>query len=178
MVFCDLGAGQYTRDYFSEGRYAIFCNASESHNVPVINGAGQKAGRACAAGDCEIFDNGVMRLDMAGAYQEPNLKRLTRCFDFDSFWGSLKLADCFEFGNEALPVTERFVSLYAPRIEGKEVCIDTGESVTRLSCSENCRPLLREGRHVKSDGQSVSVFMIDFEFSPRNDTFTVIFTIE
>jgi hypothetical protein len=41
MAFCDLGAGEYTKDYFGDKRYTIFCTRSESHSVPVIDRRGQ-----------------------------------------------------------------------------------------------------------------------------------------
>ncbi|MFR6332585.1 MAG: hypothetical protein ACLUOI_29915 [Eisenbergiella sp.] len=44
MLLTDLGAGEYTRDYFSEKRYEILCNHSFGHSVPVIDGKGQKEG--------------------------------------------------------------------------------------------------------------------------------------
>ena len=44
MLLEDLGAGEYTADYFGEKRYHIFCNSSFSHNVPILCGMGQYAG--------------------------------------------------------------------------------------------------------------------------------------
>ena len=42
MLLTDLGAGEYTRDYFGEKRYDILCNHSFGHSVPVIDGKGRK----------------------------------------------------------------------------------------------------------------------------------------
>lgn len=44
MLLTDLGAGEYTKEYFHEGRYRILCNNSFGHSVPVIDGEGQKEG--------------------------------------------------------------------------------------------------------------------------------------
>lgn len=44
-VFLDLGVGTYTRETFGKGRYDIWTMQSNYHNLPVINGVGQKNGR-------------------------------------------------------------------------------------------------------------------------------------
>ena len=43
-MLTDLGAGEYTKEYFHDGRYRILCNNSFGHSVPVIDGEGQKEG--------------------------------------------------------------------------------------------------------------------------------------
>ncbi|MBQ8391184.1 MAG: heparinase II/III family protein, partial [Clostridia bacterium] len=51
-VFIDIGAPTYTRDVFSENRYNVFPINSTWHNVPIINGYGQKEG---AEFSCDKF---------------------------------------------------------------------------------------------------------------------------
>lgn len=43
-VLIDIGSPTYTKDVFSENRYSVFPINSTWHNVPVINGFGQKEG--------------------------------------------------------------------------------------------------------------------------------------
>lgn len=43
-LIVDLGAGEYTRDYFSSKRYEILVNSSWGHNVPLVNGYQQPPG--------------------------------------------------------------------------------------------------------------------------------------
>ncbi len=43
-VFLDVGVGNYTRETFGKGRYSIWTMQSNYHNLPVINGIGQKNG--------------------------------------------------------------------------------------------------------------------------------------
>ena len=40
----DLGSGEYTKKYFSDERYEIFCTRGKGHNMPIIGGVDQKAG--------------------------------------------------------------------------------------------------------------------------------------
>jgi len=44
-VFIDVGVGTYTAKTFSKDRYSIWTMQSEYHNLPVINGYGQNAGK-------------------------------------------------------------------------------------------------------------------------------------
>ncbi|MCD8380568.1 MAG: heparinase II/III-family protein [Lachnospiraceae bacterium] len=44
LFLTDLGAGEYTREYFSQNRYRLICNHSFGHSVPIVNGQGQSAG--------------------------------------------------------------------------------------------------------------------------------------
>ncbi|MCD7750832.1 MAG: heparinase II/III-family protein [Lachnospiraceae bacterium] len=44
LFLTDLGAGEYTKEYFSENRYQVICNHSFGHSVPLVNGQGQRAG--------------------------------------------------------------------------------------------------------------------------------------
>jgi hypothetical protein len=176
MVLCDLGAGEYTRDYFGEKRYTIFCNQSESHNVPIINGCGQKAGSAFRAGDCRIDPRGEMVLDIAAAYQVPALEGLERHFIFEPA-GALRLQDTFRFKEERLPVIERFLSPYIPHIEGGDVYIDTGNARCGLEGPEHVAPVIGEAEYQDHDGQAVRVFTIDYHFFPESHRFSVSFVI-
>jgi hypothetical protein len=166
MVFCDLGSGQYTREYFNESRYTIFCNQSLSHNVPVINGEGQKPGREYGARDCRIGPGAEMTLDIAAAYGAPGLRSLKRRFVFDSLRGGLRIEDRFLFSAAPLPVIERFVSLSPPRLEGGALFIDSGGSRTFLKCSLPAVPRIFEERHRDHYGNDVTVYLVDFSFVP------------
>lgn len=70
MLLADLGAGEYTRDYFGAGRYGILCNRSLGHSVPVINGQEQRSGKAfCANGFVWDEKKKELQISFAGAYQ-------------------------------------------------------------------------------------------------------------
>jgi hypothetical protein len=177
MVFCDLGSGQYTKDYFNENRYTIFCAQSFSHSVPIINGEGQKPGRGYGAGDCRIGPGAEMVLDMAGTYGAAGLLSLKRRFVFDPVHGGLEIEDRFSFSPGPLPVIERFVSLYPPEIGGTAVCIDTGDSQSVLKCSLSPAPAVHEQKHRDHYGDEVTVYLIDFAFLTEDAGFSVNFEI-
>ena len=70
VFLADLGCGEYTKDYFApDTRYAILCNRSYGHNVPIINGGEQSTG---ADFKCDYFRSdcdGKVELSFAGAYE-------------------------------------------------------------------------------------------------------------
>ncbi|GHV42476.1 hypothetical protein AGMMS49546_21220 [Spirochaetia bacterium] len=183
MALCDLGAGEYTKDYFGGKRYDIFCNRSEGHNVPIINGQGQKAGREFQARDCRILSlaegsDGVMILDIAGAYNVPALLRLERRFSFNIHTGILLLKDTFSFAESPLPVTERFITLFPPVFEKGLVRIgeacdlkNSGIAAGKIS------PVISEVEHQSHEGKPVTVYTIDFNFLPAEKIFSVEFEI-
>lgn len=177
MAFCDLGSGQYTKDYFNENRYTVFCNQSLSHNVPLINGEGQKPGREYGARDCRIGPGAEMVLDMAGAYGMAGLRSLKRSFVFDPLRGGLSIEDRFLFSASPLPVIERFISCYPPRVEGAGLSIDTGDSRTLLSCSLPAAPLVHERKHRDHYGNEITVYLVDFSFTPEAPEFPVNFKL-
>ena len=44
MLLTDLGRGEYTREYFGPNRYALLCNGSQGHSVPIVEGRCQSPG--------------------------------------------------------------------------------------------------------------------------------------
>ena len=52
-VIIDAGRGNYTARTFSAQRYDLWFTQSQHHNLPIINGLGQKAGREFAAKDAK-----------------------------------------------------------------------------------------------------------------------------
>lgn len=70
-VIVDVGVETYTRKTFSSERYSLWTIRSSSHNVPLINGIEQVAGRQHSARDvrAELGDQSAsLYMDLAGAY--------------------------------------------------------------------------------------------------------------
>lgn len=182
MVICDLGSGQYTKDYFNENRYTVFCAQSFSHSVPLINGEGQKPGQKYGAGDCHIGPGAQMVLDLAGAYSVDGLLSLKRRFVLDPVRGGLTVEDRFFFSLDRLPVPipiiERFVTLYPPQIEGGAARIDSGDAISVLKCSLGTTPVVHEHTHRDHSGNEVTVYLVDFSFAPEGAELSVVFDLE
>jgi len=110
----DLGAPVYSRKTFSDRRYeSLFCN-SLGHSVPVINGLGQPAG-ATFAGTLEtdgLNEGGArtLRIEMAGAYDDESLMRLTRVIEIPPDGQEIRLTDTFGFSAAPESVQEVFIT--------------------------------------------------------------------
>jgi hypothetical protein len=70
-VLIDAGRGNYTARTFSPQRYELWFTQSQHHNLPIINGYGQLAGKEFAATNVknQMNDNHAsLTMDIAGAY--------------------------------------------------------------------------------------------------------------
>ncbi len=86
-VFLDVGVGTYTRETFGRGRYDIWTMQSNYHNLPVVNGKGQRASGAAEARDSKyVPSEGTIQFstDIAQAYPaEAGVKSWVRSYTLD-----------------------------------------------------------------------------------------------
>lgn len=119
QIFCDLGAGLYTRQYFNrETRCTIFCISSLSHNVPIVNGQPQLYGDAYRGTIC--CANDTVTVNFAESYGQKAFSKLTRtaiCED-----GKVTLKDVFSENYESL--CERFVTKFEPEIYDDRIFVN------------------------------------------------------
>ncbi|MEV4287910.1 heparinase II/III family protein [Nonomuraea bangladeshensis] len=113
-ILDDLGAPEYTRDYFGPLRYRTPQAAADWHSVPLIDGAAQLPGRERAARVVAHVpgDPLLLALDLTAAYGTPRLARLVRTFTWRP--GRLDVADAFAFHGGECRVEEMFVSRRRP----------------------------------------------------------------
>lgn len=140
----DLGAGEYTKEYFHEGRYHIFCNNSFSHNVPVINGIGQQEGSEYCCSQFQVNESGAICLEISNAYKKDIIEKLYRRMDFSFLEGTLTIIDEF-YGKENLCITENLISYIKPIIDGQDFILNGKKN--------NCR--------IKTNGYNLSVIPVD-----------------
>ena len=111
QLLCDLGAGEYTKDYFNdETRYNYLCNSSFGHSVPIIDGSGQRAG---AEYRCDGFDcgNSIARVSFGNAYGNGISASREMRFSEDK----IILHDTFSFADKKIHnIIERFVTTVEP----------------------------------------------------------------
>jgi len=117
-ILTDLGAGEYTREYFSDGRYDYLHPSAQGHSLPVVDGHGQLPGRDRAAMVLrhEVSADGVcFDLDLTAAYEVAGLRRLVRRFHW---WreGRLELTDEIT-ADRPLALDEVFVSRHRPQLD-------------------------------------------------------------
>lgn len=164
QILCDLGAGEYTRQYFVDSeRYKILCNSSFGHSVPSINKEGQKAGKEFFG--TMSYDAGILTIDMSKAYGLPTLSSLVRSFGFGDT--SIVLKDKISC-TEPCELNERFVTLIEPQLLGQSIRI--GE--LDLICDD---PLWQASvtpeKHVDHFSNPRTVYCIDFLRKAQNADF-------
>ncbi len=181
QLLADLGRGEYTRDYFNERRYSIFCNSSFGHNLPIVGGQGQMEGAGHRARNVEFRREGkisILTMDIAPAYGCEALLRLTRRFEFDGDGaGGLRLRDEFEFSRPGVEVIERFVTPCTVTAAREAGCflVDAGGSKARallVSCSvPGCAARLSSHGHREHEGGMSIVTGLDYHMGPAGTVF-------
>ncbi len=178
-----MGAGEYTKEYFHEGRYDILCNRSLGHSVPLINDCEQCAGSAYRADSFSWDDEkGQLAISFAGAYPEGRIDKLIRVIARESANAKMALSvtDSFLASEQTTKITENLITPFQPEIvqgtDGIQVFIkgEKGSCTITASalwhCPEQIRILPKE--HFMHDGTKTTVYLIQWELpaEPRQKT--------
>jgi hypothetical protein len=105
-LICDLGVGDYVKEFFGPRRYEFLTTRSMGHNVPLINGVEQRAGSEFAARQFAVEEgpgNVAITMQLRDAYPpEAGLKSLRRSLRFERGEAeSVRLMDQVEFTGDA-----------------------------------------------------------------------------
>ncbi|MGO4545870.1 heparinase II/III family protein [Paenibacillus sp. 2TAB23] len=187
----DLGSGKYTADYFGKGRYDIWCNGSQGHSVPIVNGSHQQAGQPFRAkvveADSAVRED-LLELEISGAYGLSQLERLGRRFHWQKEeLPCLSLIDRFSFlsgeGDKALhnfPITERFISYLAPELtKAGELLLNGIRRLRIIYDHQLWSPLVTARSDIDHYGSERYWYTIDFEASATSEVpFIAAFTFQ
>ena len=171
----DLGAGEYTRQYFSSERYTILCNGAQGHSVPIVGGTLQKDGRQYRASDvtfAEVDGEITFTGDIAGAYGLEALSSLRRSFRIRPEAGEAVVTDELAFNGAPLSVTERFVG-YAKAEVIRPGAARFGAFIARFD------PSLKASVHTEPMSEhrtaAMTVYVLDIEVPAGTDKFQITF---
>ena len=132
QLIADLGAGEYTKEYFGTGRYEILCNSSMGHSVPNIDGKLQQVGKEYGTSLFEADGAGYTKLEFGKAYPVGIVNSLTRETAFDLKTGELMVTDSYELPKGVRRFTEQLVTQGQVKIEwtqeGSTISITKGDS--------------------------------------------------
>ncbi|WP_297628447.1 heparinase II/III family protein [uncultured Rikenella sp.] len=136
-VMVDAGVGTYTAATFDHRRYTIWMMQSEFHNLPVINGFGQKDGGKYRSRNVKHTDNGrVMNfsLDMAGAYPaEAGCRSWVRDYRFDRRRNTVTLTDTYDLSEVEGPVALNFLTCGTVASGRGGIEIQSGDKTLRMA---------------------------------------------
>ncbi len=160
VFFPDLGAGEYTADYFGENRYHILCNSSAGHSVPAIGG-GQMPGPDFRCGDFSVTTEGEIlhvRMEIGSAYGggtplPPGAA--VRVVAFHLGTGALEVTDRFDCALCGA-VTENLITQVPPRRENGCVILERdGRTAVLRVDGAGVPPSIRIARLVHRNHQGV-----------------------
>lgn len=120
-VVVDAGRPTYTLQTFGPNRYDIWTMQSGWHNVPVIRGREQRAGRSFAASGVEVSiadDASSFTAEIAGAYPDPGVPSWRRTVRLERGAGRVVIEDTWPASahDDAEPTTVRMLLAGAVRL--------------------------------------------------------------
>jgi hypothetical protein len=114
-VIIDVGAGTYIAKTFSKDRYDLWYLNSAHHNVPLINGYQQAAGRkyeARSVGYSADADKTELKMDIAAAYPaEAGVRQWERSVLLDKRRNELSIRDVYVLEKNSGPLTQTFMTV-------------------------------------------------------------------
>lgn len=170
QLICDLGAGEYTAEYFGPGRYDILCNSSEGHSVPIVNGGFQQAGANFGASLFESDGVGKTKIEFSGAYQDGAVHKLTRETWVSLEDGSLTVKDGFELPSGGI-FTENLVTKGTVILQENIVWIQGRQASCKVEIESQFTNLRAvEKLHSNHEGEQETIRVIQWDVIPKIQT--------
>ena len=178
QLICDLGAGEYTADYFGPGRYGILCNSSQGHSVPILKGAFQGDGKQYKTSRFEADGKGTTIIEFAGAYGAEDVQNLTRVATFSLENGRLEITDSFlifvdregkdESVEKTACFTENIVTKGTVVFKGNTIFIQGEKASCKIQIEEKAKNLrVLEKMHSNHEGKQEVVRLIQWNVMPE-----------
>ncbi|MBO1300948.1 MULTISPECIES: heparinase II/III domain-containing protein [unclassified Enterococcus] len=127
LFLTDLGAGEYTKDYFDEKkRYRFLVNNALGHSVPIIADAYQLSGTVSAENTSfqRTRTGGIFKTELTHIYpRQARLLQMERTLEVDRTKRQLVLKDVFVSDKENQEVVENFITTHPVEVREGTVCI-------------------------------------------------------
>ena len=169
QILADPGSGEYTKEYFSDGRYGLIATSSRGHSVPIIDSGFQRPGenqKGKVINASHEENSSKFEIEFSKAYKNPSILHLKRTFIFDNKNLCFDLIDDFLF-DTPLPATERFVTFIPPKIIGNEVFIGNYAKISVQGI--NISPKISEEEFLLNSPDRKKLYIIDFEIPPQKE---------
>jgi len=157
----DLGAGEYCKNYFNENRYTIFCNTTESHNVPIINKKQQLHGKKYC---CTYFEtDGAQSVIMkyGAAYEKNSIDDIERRIKFEGDSGELYVCDTFILSDYTKLIEENLVTKQNVSIKDNIITLTDKDAKCKIIIDDpkvNVEVLVKE--HFNHAGEPEKITLI------------------
>lgn len=179
MLLTDLGAGEYTKEYFSDGRYEILCNRSLGHSVPLINEEEQQAGREYCADNFAWGENKKeLSISFGQAYRTGLVSKLTRTFYMNCKAQEennmvLQVVDYLEPSEQTRLFVENLVTPYEPVVDKNRIMIKGEHGMCNIVVDEmspdslvSVKVVTKE--HSMHDGKLMPVYLLQWDVRVKN----------
>jgi hypothetical protein len=114
-VIIDAGRGNYTARTFSAQRYELWFTQSQYHNLPIINGVGQKAGREFEASNVKSTiseKEATLSLDIANAYDKnAGIVSWNRTVKLNRVKNTVELTDDYALSQKPTSLQQNFMTI-------------------------------------------------------------------
>jgi len=135
-VIIDIGAASYTAQTFSSERYKLFNTRSAFHNVPIINGQEQSAGKEFKARKVKYKSGSSQRslsLDLSSAYPATaDVREWKRTISINKDQ-EIQITDSYQLNEYRSPSAITYITCgEAKKISDGDIAIDTGNHTYHL----------------------------------------------
>ncbi|MGN1155268.1 MAG: heparinase II/III family protein, partial [Agathobacter sp.] len=161
LLLTDLGAGEYTKEYFGAGRYDNLCCSSLGHSVPIIDEGGQRAGTEYKATEFQQMGDSVT-LNMAGAYDLEAEESIRRSVFFREKDGALTIRDVFKL-KEGRKSVENLVTPIRPVETEKGFLLEAAGKQYRVTCDSFLSKRVLERTYHNHAGVEETVWMMQWD---------------
>ena len=177
--FADLGSGEYDKAYFGSGRYLTWHCGSQGHSVPIINGKTQSAGKDRVAENVNVDLSGIT-MEIAKAYDVPELSSFKRSFAFENEPAKLTVKDEFAFTGAIETLTERFITYIKPTSEdGRFILTASDGTSVSLTYDASLFDIVVEAHETPDHGGKLFTFYtVDLVVKAPKANMTFEFVIE
>lgn len=114
-LIIDVGRGNYTARTFSPNRYELWFTQSQYHNLPIVNGLGEMAGRAYAAKNVNHITtekNSLLSMDISSAYNKSAaIKKWVRTVSLNKIKNQVELRDNYELSESPTSLQQVFMTV-------------------------------------------------------------------
>lgn len=169
QIICDIGAGPYEPGYHTNQRYTFFNPSPWSHNIPIFDGIPEDSIKRDDVYVVYNEEENSAYLDITNAYGVDFLKKAERKFYFED--NKITLCDKFDFTKD-VEVTERFISVIEPKIQG-DVCVIDDFALTNSKGIAPKITVKEAKKHVGGQNPVYNVYIIDYVLPKGERDFTL-----
>ena len=136
-IIIDAGRGNYTARTFSAQRYELWFTQSNYHNLPIVNGMGQKAGREFEATQVSSTidaNAATLNMNIAASYPpEANINSWNRKVSLDRAKNQIEITDDYALKERPTSLQQAFMTVCDVNLQADGRILMTtpgGQSVT------------------------------------------------